>query len=370
MVQILAKVAVWFLREIYFFFKLFIKPRKKITFLSRQGDKPSVDFELLSEAINELGFSVEMKMLTKKIPSGLLGKVGYGFHMLAQMYHIASSRVIITDGYCIAVCVLNHKSEQKIIQIWHALNIVKKFGYGALDKPWGHSSATAKALCMHCNYDYIVACSEKAASVLAECFNATPDKTVLLPLPRIDYILRSPHKREEIAAAYPQIFEKPVLLYAPTFRGEQVSLSWINKTVDFDRYNVVVKLHPADKLGLDASVDSRVLCDEKFSSFDWMKVCDKLITDYSGMGFEAMLLEKKVYYYLYDYEDYSAKNGLAVDLFTEAIAENVTTSSEELKTILEKEYDFGKLKEYVEKYLSVGTENCASRLAEFIINLV
>lgn len=368
--KVLAKAAVIALRILYFFFKLFLKPKNKIVLLSRQGDKPSEDFELLCNAFTQAGFKGEVKVLTKKIHAGLSGKITYAFHMPAQMYHIATSRVIIVDGYCIAVSVLNHKKEQKVVQLWHALNIVKRFGYAALDKPWGHSSATAKVLCMHRNYDYVVACSEKSAEILAEFFNTPVENTVLLPLPRIDYILKTPEKREQISERYPDIFKKPILLYAPTFRGEQVSLSWIAKTVDLEKYNVVVKLHPADKRGLDLLVDKRVLCDDKFTSFDWMKVCDKIITDYSGMGFEAMLLNKKVYFYLYDYESYNTKNGLALDLFSEAVAQNVTTSAEELKEILEKEYDFSKTHEYVEKYLSVGTENCAERLAAFIINLV
>lgn len=368
--QILAKAAVMVLRVTYFFFKLFLKPKRKITLLSRQSDLPTEDFALLYAAIEKSGFDGRVKMLTKKIPAGLFGKTWYAFHMLSQMYHIATARVIVVDGYNIAVCVTSHKPEQKVVQLWHALNIIKKFGYAALDKPWGRRSDTAKTFCMHRNYDYVVACSEKSAEVLCECFNTTHDKTVLLPLPRIDYILNAPEKREEIATAYPGIFKKPILLYAPTFRGEQVSLSWIEKTVDSDKYNVVVKLHPADKLGLDTSVAKSVLCDQSFSSFDWMKVSDKVITDYSGMGFEAMLLKKQVYFYLYDYEDYTAKNGLALDLFSEPICDKVTSSAKELKELLQKDYDYLKSAEYVKKYLSVGTENCSQRLADFIIKLV
>ncbi len=368
--QILAKAVVLALRVVYFFFKLFIKPRKKITLLSRQSNTPSVDFELLAKAINQADSTIELKMLTKKIPAGIIGKVSYGFHILEQMYHIASSKVIIVDGYCIAVCVLNHKPGQKIVQLWHALNIVKKFGYSALDKPWGHSAATAKAMCMHRNYDYIVACSEKSAKVLAQNFNTPLEKTVLLPLPRIDYILNSPEKYEEIKAVYPNIFEKPILLYAPTFRGETVKLSQLQNIVDLEKYNVVVKLHPADKRGLDCEVHDAILCDSEFSSFEWMKVSESIVTDYSGMGFEAMLLGKKVYYYLYDYEDYSSKNGLELDLFSEEIAPFVTKNADELCEILKKEYDFSLEQRYVEKYLSVGTENCATRLSEFVISLL
>ena len=132
----------------------------------------------------------------------------------------------------------------------------------------------------------------------------------------------------------------------------------------------MVKLHPSDKRGLDCEVHDAILCDSEFSSFEWMKVSESIITDYSGMGFEAMLLGKKVYYYLYDYEDYSSKNGLELDLFSEEIAPFVTKNADELCEILKKEYDFSLEQRYVEKYLSVGTENCATRLSEFVISLL
>lgn len=363
-------LAVSALRVAYFFFKLFLKPKEKITFLSRQSNTPSVDFEYLEKAIKAQGFKGEVKMLCKMIAPSLKGKIAYAFHILAQMYHIATSRVVVIDGYNIAVCVLKHKKDQKFVQLWHALNIVKKFGYGALDKPWGHKSSTAKAMCMHKNYTHIIACSEASGRVLCEFFGAERDKMVLLPLPRIEYILKSPQNHAAIKETYPTVFEKPILLYAPTFRGEQVDLSWIEKTVDFGKYNVVVKLHPADKYGIADKVDKRVICDESFSSFEWMKVCDSLVTDYSGMGFEAMLRNKKVYYYLYDYKDYSQNNGLNLDLFSEEISPYVTENKDDLKRILENEYDFSKTQMFTKKYLSVSTENCADQLAQFIISLV
>ncbi len=367
----LANVAVCGFRALYFFFKLFLKPGRKITFLSRQSDTPTEDIEYLSRAIGEIAPDIKRVVLSKKIPESLFGKLGYLFHILSQVYHIATSKVVVVDGYCIPVCVLNHKKEQSFVQLWHALNIIKKFGYQALDKPFGRSREVAKIMCMHRNYTHVVACSETSGEVLAECFNATSDKIVLLPLPRIDYILNSPEKRAEIEEKHPNVFEKPILLYAPTFRSkEKVDLSWIGKSIDFDKYNVVVKLHPADKYGIDKEVDSRVITDTEISSFDWMKVSKKVVTDYSGIGFEAMLLGKEVYFYLYDYEEYSEKNGLNLDLFSEKISAFVTQNGEELKAILEKEYDFSALDEYVEKYLSVGKNDCSKRLAKFVLELL
>ena len=44
-----------------------------------------------------------------------------------------------------------------MIQMWHAIGKIKKSGYQTLDKDSGRSRAVAELLCMHRNYDYIIA---------------------------------------------------------------------------------------------------------------------------------------------------------------------------------------------------------------------
>ena len=78
-------LTVFALRVAYFFFKLFLKPKEKITFLSRQSNTPSVDFEYLEKAIKAQGFKGEVKMLCKMIAPSLKGKIAYAFHILAQI---------------------------------------------------------------------------------------------------------------------------------------------------------------------------------------------------------------------------------------------------------------------------------------------
>ncbi len=339
--------------------------------LTRQSNKPTADFTLLESALVRKGFSGQIVILPKKIEKSLFSIVKYGLHIFRQMYHIATSKIVVVDGYCIPVCVLNHKQEQSFIQIWHALNIVKKFGFLALDKPWGHSSDTAKIMCMHRNYTHIVASAEHTGKILLGSFNATPDKLVLLGLPRIDYITGLKNSDcAKIRKAYPYIFEKSLILYAPTFRkGKKVDLSWIEKTIDLDKYNVVVKLHPSDVMGADEITDSRIIFDTKFKSFDWMIACDKLITDYSGIGLEASLLDKPVFFYLYDYEEYKQSNGLNIDLYSEEISRYVTDSADKLKAMLNAEYDYSVLNSYRGRYLDVDINDCSGRFAEYIIEL-
>lgn len=370
-VRLMASLSVLFLRGVYFFYKLVLKPKEKITMLTRQSNKPTMDFTMLESALIREGFSGQIVILAKKIEKPLLSRIQYGLHILRQMYHIATSKIVLVDGYCIPVCVLNHKEGQSFIQIWHALNIVKKFGYLALDKPWGHSSATAKSMCMHRNYTHIVASAKQTGEILLGSFNAAPDKLVILGLPRIDYITGlKGSDSAKLRNAYPDVFSKKLILYAPTFRkGKKVDLSWITKTIDLDEYNVVVKLHPSDVMGIDEITDDRIVYDTKFKSFDWMVACDKLITDYSGIGLEATLLDKPIYFFLYDYEEYKDSNGLNIDLYSEEISRYVTNSADKLKAMLESEYDYSVIESYRNKYLDVDINDCSGEFARYIIGM-
>lgn len=52
---------------------------------------------------------------------------------------------------------LNHKSSLTVIQIWHALGKIKQSGYQTVGKAGGRGRLVADELCMHRNYDYIIA---------------------------------------------------------------------------------------------------------------------------------------------------------------------------------------------------------------------
>ena len=120
------------MRVIYFFIKLFTRQKEKVTFLSRQSDTMSIDFKLLKEMFNK-ETTLKIEVLCKKIPDNLGGQIGYCFYIVKCMYHIATSKACIIDGYNIPVSSLKHKKGLEIVQIWHAMGAIKKFGYQILD---------------------------------------------------------------------------------------------------------------------------------------------------------------------------------------------------------------------------------------------
>ena len=92
--SILLNIAKFTLSLIYFVIKIF-PTRNKVVFLSRQSDKPSIDFKFLAKELQKQNKDLKVVMLTKRIGNGSLGKLEYAFHMWKQMYHVATSKVAI-----------------------------------------------------------------------------------------------------------------------------------------------------------------------------------------------------------------------------------------------------------------------------------
>lgn len=365
----IAKLAVIVLRLLYIPYKIILRPGNKITMLSRQGDEVPVSYRLTKEALQRIEPELPVVILAKKFEGNLLHKTGYCFHILKQMYHIATSRIIIVDGFCIPVSVLNHKKEQKVVQMWHALNIIKKFAYLALDKPAGVKKELAQTMCMHRNYTHLLCGCEETGKLLQQSFHAEQAKLVVTGLPYLDYLMKEDQEKiQRMLEKYPVVKEKETILYAPTFRRHRsVDIRWIQEKMDLDRFNVIVKLHPVDRKGIEGTFDSRIIWDEDFTTHEWLWLCDSVITDYSGISVEAALLHKKVYFYLYDKEDYEKEVGLNINLHEEPIGRYVCETSEELIVKMQEEYDYSCVKAYKEKYVDFDTNDCSGQFAKWLL---
>ena len=192
-----------FLNLIYFFIKL-IPLKKQIVYISMQSDDISLDFKLLKEDIEKRDKNIRQVFLCKKMKSGLNKKSDYVIYVLKMigyvfkaMFYLATSKVCITESYCVPISILKHKKELKIIQIWHASGAVKKFGYQILDKQEGKSKEVAQLMCMHKNYNYIIAPSNATKEIFCQAFIMSKDNVVKLGLPRLEYITNVDTKRQQ-----------------------------------------------------------------------------------------------------------------------------------------------------------------------------
>ena len=322
----------WHLRIIYFFIKLFTRRKNQVFFLSRQFDEVPLNYQRLIDGLEKDGVSV--KVICKKISSGvnsairnekknrkgkheILSMLSYYLNLYKQMFYASTSKVIIIDGYNIVSSLLKHKKDTKIIQLWHSLAAIKKFGYQTIGYPDGLNPKIAKMLCMHYNYDYVISGSKAMNKYFAEAFNVDINKVLEIGTPTIDFLLEKNDKIvNQIYKEYPRLKKKINLLYAPTFRSDgRNNADELIKNIDSDKYNLIISLHPKDI----AKKDDKVICidRDKYTTFDFIRVADYVITDYSAVAVDSCILNKKVIFYVYDYDQYNKENGINIDLFKE-----------------------------------------------------
>lgn len=366
--KIIIRVGKWLLNIIYFIFKL-KRTKDKVTIISRQSDKETIDISLLSRQFSSMTNSPEVLILTKTIGVGLRGKLSYLFHIIfEQMPAIATSKIVLIDGYCIPISILNHKEELIVIQMWHAMGALKKFGYSILGNDEGSSVQIATLMNMHKGYDYIFASGENCVKYLSEAYNAKEDKFVIMPLPRLDLVKDENLIKvtsQKITQTYKFSSSKKNILYSPTFRKDNINLDYVFELIeciDYEKYNLFVVPHPLMPKNIKIQKATIVY---DFSSIEMLSVCDYVITDYSAFVFEAAAACKPIFLYTPDIGEYSLKRGFYIDIKKEEFCK-ISDNPFEIKTAIEQnEYDFNKIKLFASKYIKEQQNN-----TEKIINFI
>jgi CDP-ribitol ribitolphosphotransferase len=318
----LIAVATGVARALYAVIKAIVPERHKVVFLSRQCDGPSRDFLLLAAELRRRDPELEIVMRCRTLGGSFGARVASAFAMVGQMYHLASARVCVVDGYVIPVSLLDHHSGLFVIQMWHALGAIKKFGYQVVGKPGGHSAGIASAMRMHHNYDLVLCGGVGTVPHFQAAFGVAEGVVRPLGLPRVDYLLEHandaraepvPSGVEAMRRRFPVLAERgrTIVLYAPTFRrGGGSPYADVAERFAGGSFAVMLKPHPLETASVTgANVADVADCD----ILDLLPLCDVVITDYSAVAFEALVIDVPLYFYMPDIDRYREDNGLNVD---------------------------------------------------------
>ena len=373
--EISIKLGRCFLEFLYFCLKLF-PTMNKVTMISRQSNTPSVEFKMIEKKIKEKSSMVKVVLLCKTLDggaeAGIITRIRYSVHILVQMFHIATSKIVILDTYCIPISLLHHKKSLTVIQMWHSMGTMKKFGYTALDKEEGTKSKLAKVMRMHANYDYVFASAEVYKEDLAKGFHCDISRIVTMPLPRLDLLQSAVYRekrRVQIYQQYPQLKGKPLILYCPTFRKKEErfaeALYQLIEMIDREKYCFVVKLHPLSKIQLG----QEVIQAEGFTTFDMLFVADYVISDYSCIVYEAAVLGIPLFFYNFDMDEYLEGRGLAIDYYHELPGVISSDAKEIYDAIEEKKFDRKEIEDFRNKYIS-PTKHATEDIVDFLLELL
>jgi len=308
--------------------KLVRPVQHKVTFITRQSDSTPVDFVLLAGEFSQQDRSLKQKMLCCSEKTRSQRFMGHITQTFLELWHIANSSVVILDGYALSISYFPQRKNLFVLQMWHTLGGVKSFSWQTVDMVGGRDSRIAHAFRMHANYTALLAPGKDFVEPYRHAFRTARSRIHVFPLPRAD-ILRSPdfNRIDALISDNPDFFvRRPLILYVPTFRDdEDASAQWIQSVralidaAEEHGATIILKAHSREPaLNDDSSIqmlDSpNLILNPEIDTMDLLSLVDHVITDYSGVAFEAAAAGKPLWFYIPDYNDYRAKRGLNVDV--------------------------------------------------------
>ncbi len=349
---------------IYTILKTLIRQKDKVVFISRQKDVVNDDFAMLIDNLP----SVEKEVICIRDHGTLSSKLRLAFLTIKSLALLASCKVCVLDSYWPGVSLLKHKNFT-VIQIWHSIGKIKKSGYQTLGKASGRNEQTAKLLNMHGNYDYVIAGAKAWNKFYCESFNINEDCIRNYGLPRIDRIIKKKNINKDLFfKTYPELSNKKIVLYAPTFRrGYDFNFNDMVNKLSSNNYTLVVKLHPNSTL--DNKENNYITCPDVKTDVV-MSAADYIITDYSAIALEAAIIDVNTYYFIPDYEDYLKNNGLNVKIEDEVPELCFRNAKELVKKLENDEYNYEVLQHYKDKFLIKDLGNSTRKITTLIMDII
>ena len=145
------------------------------------------------------------------------------------------------------------------------------------------------------------------------------DRVLPLGTPRTDRFYDTAAldaSRSWLLAIHPELRDRKVVLYAPTFRGRgraKVGTSALDGTRLRERlpaeYALVLKSHPNLDPSTQPTAGFDVVADPKGDMNDWLALADVFVTDYSSSIFEWAILHRPLVLVVDDLEAYERDPG-------------------------------------------------------------
>lgn len=182
--------------------------------------------------------------------------------------------------------------------------------------------------------------------------------------------------KNEFYEKYPNLKNKKIILYAPTFRGRG-SNAYCECHLDRDEmekelkdlgYVLLYKPHLSAVAEYNEEDSFLINLDKDDILNKLMPVCDIFITDYSSSIIEYAILKKPLILYAYDVKEYEKNPGFYQDYEKETIGEKAYTTKEVIKLIKENNFNFDNYDEFINVHYKFLDGKSSQRAADYIIN--
>ena len=280
---------------------------------------------------------------------------------------LAGAKTMFLNDNFSPMAYMNIPEDCRVVQLWHAMGAFKRFG---LDAPQPRE-IREKEKKMYSKYTNVICSSPGIVDIYAGAFGVSAEKVLPLGLPQAAALL----EREKTAStmrsffegAFPECAGKKLVLYAPTFRDDPARDAAFLESFDFERFGrelgdthaLLLRLHPqlhsAKKpdgvIDVTSFEDVGALC----------LLADSLITDYSSICMDFVLLGKPCRFFAPDLGFYENSRSFYFDYRT-GVPGPVCETMEQLIASFRSPPDVFKAESFYEKHLSAPHETALDEL--------
>ena len=292
---------------------------------------------------------------------------------IASLKKLATSRYVFLNDNFFPLAFMKFNDASTVIQLWHAPGAFKKFG--------GSVENASMLKLISDNTDYLITTSKCIEDYYSEAFQIDRSKIKALGLPRADYYFKNHDIRElrdNFNKKYGLDSDKKIILYAPTFRENEVynnvfnylDINEFNENLS-DDYVLVLRLHPkikkfySSQIGVDGDY---IDCSDYQNEQELLLISDILITDYSSIMIEFGLLNKPIIFFAYDLDNYlSSERGFYLD-YKKDLPGPIVYSTDELVHAIKEGIDTSKLNSFIKTQVDEVNGDSSKRIVDFVLN--
>lgn len=368
------------MRKLYRFYSLLGKRRRKNTvlFMTEQSEEIKSNLKAVSDRMKERHLDQQYHILYSA-RSVMLGdnKIRRLRSWLDLLKKMAGSGTIFLDDHAPVLDWLKLDKDTVVIQLWHAGAGFKSSGYSR----WGHMFCPPPQSC-HRQYRYGISGSKRIAPFFSEVWGINDEYVLPTGMPRMDEYLNEEYRKqktEELYAKYPICKGKKVILFAPTYRGNNKGDAYypyelldLDKLYEIckDEYVVLFKMHPW--VNVDIQIEEKY--QDKFLSVlnypninDLFYITELLVTDYSSNIFEYSIMRKPMLFFAFDKVQYSVSRGFHRAYEESAPGKVCYTFDEVLEAIRCHDYKYEKVEQYVEHHFDYIDSHASDRVIDWLL---
>lgn len=338
--------------------------------------------------LKEKGFRCETILKPKAAKKGLKRQLDFFLYFRKFTKRYAAAKYLFFTEYFMPLYANKPRKGTRTVQLWHASGAFKKWGYSTQDAAWGGNRDQFEKFPIHNTYTDVFVSAPKVIDAYDDAFHCGKDIIRPLGTPRTDEFYRPGRiekGRAAIEALCPGIGDRKIILYAPTFRGNSLTKSYIKNMMDYkilyetlsDRYVLVNKLHPLVRKGFrldeavaESAADFLFDVSREATIEDALCAADVVISDYSSLIFDYSLLERPMIFYAYDLEEYEASRSFYYP-YEEFVPGPIVKDTCELIAAvedLEKNFDRERVHRFRQEYMSACDGHASERIVEYLLS--